>query len=71
MGKGKGKLECWFTNVTNGTTLVEFRNLRVGRSRYFLKQLTHKLGISTKFIFNNKTKISLPFLKYKINFSLK
>lgn len=60
MGKGKGKLECWFTNVTNGTIIVEFRNLRLGRSKYFMKQLTHKLGVSTKFIFNIKTKIPLP-----------
>ena len=28
MGKGKGKLECWFTNVSGGSVLIEFKNLR-------------------------------------------
>lgn len=51
MGKGKGKLEAWFTNVSGGTTLVEFKNLRKGRSSYFMKQMTHKLGVPTKHLF--------------------
>jgi large subunit ribosomal protein L16 len=50
MGKGKGKLECWFTNVAGGVTLIEFKNLRRGRSIYFVKQMTHKLGVETKYI---------------------
>jgi len=54
MGKGKGKLECWFTNVSGGVTLIEFKNLRRGRSIYFVKQMTHKLGVDTKYI--NSTK---------------
>lgn len=72
MGKGKGKLECWFTNITSGVIFVEFRNLRLGRSRYFLKQLTHKLGISTKFLFNKKYFIPLPLMtKKKFIFNLR
>lgn len=54
MGKGKGKLECWFTSIAGGVTLIEFKNLRKGRSIYFVKQMTHKLGIKTKYI--NSTK---------------
>lgn len=50
MGKGKGKLECWFTNVSGGVTLIEFKNLRRGRSMHFVSQMTHKLGVETKYI---------------------
>lgn len=70
MGKGKGKLECWFTSVSNGTIFVEFRNLRLGRSKYFLKQLTHKLGLSTKILINTKTQIPLPISLSKHRFFL-
>jgi large subunit ribosomal protein L16 len=56
MGKGKGKLECWFTNIRGGIILFEFKNLRSGRANYFIKQIKHKLGtimtfyaISTKY----------------------
>lgn len=60
MGKGKGKNECWFTNVSGGTTLVEFKNLRYGRSKYFMSQMTHKLGISTRYIFNTNIFLDFP-----------
>lgn len=50
MGKGKGKLEGWFTTVSGGTILVEFQNLRKGRAYYFSRQMTHKLGTPTTFI---------------------
>ena len=48
MGKGKGKLEAWFTTIYPGTVLVEFKNLRYGRAFYFCKQVTFKLGVDTK-----------------------
>lgn len=48
MGKGKGKLEAWYTTVYPGTTLVEFKNLRYGRAFHFCRQLTFKLGVPTK-----------------------
>jgi len=60
MGKGKGKLECWFTGVSGGSILIEFKNLRYGRSRYFMSQMTHKLGLHTKYVFNTKTFFSMP-----------
>lgn len=68
MGKGKGKLECWYTTVKNGSTLVEFRNLRLGRARYFSKQITHKLGTNTKFLFLKKNAGSFPLFKKKSSF---
>lgn len=48
MGKGKGKLEAWYTTVYPGVILAEFKNLRYGRAFYFCKQLTFKLGVPTK-----------------------
>jgi large subunit ribosomal protein L16 len=62
MGKGKGKLECWFTNISGGSILLEFKNLRKGRSDFFMKQMTHKLGIPTKFIYTNN-----QYFKYPLN----
>jgi ribosomal protein L16/L10AE len=60
MGKGKGKLECWYSHVRSGVSLCEFKNLRPGRSLYFSRQLAHKLGISIKLIFQINSWISLP-----------
>ncbi len=60
MGKGKGKLECWFTNISGGTIFLEFKNLRKGRSSFFMKQMTHKLGIPTKFIFSTNYYLNFP-----------
>ena len=60
MGKGKGKLECWFTNVRGGVLLIEFKNLRYGRSKYFTTQMTRKLGLKTKTLFNFSFFARLP-----------
>lgn len=71
MGKGKGKLECWFTNISGGTTLIELKNLRRGRAFFFLKQLSHKLGTPTKFLFNTNFYLNTPLLiSKKIPFSV-
>ena len=48
MGKGKGKLACWFTAVAAGTVLFEFINLRFGRSLNYCKRMTYKLGVRTR-----------------------
>ena len=53
MGKGKGKLECWFTNIRGGTILFEFKNLRFGRAVFFIKQIQHKLG--SKMVLHSKS----------------
>ncbi len=65
MGKGKGKLECWFTNISGGTTLIEFKNLRRGRSIFFMKQLTSKFGIPVKFLFNTNSFFNFPIKNSK------
>lgn len=68
MGKGKGKLESWYTSINNGVILFEFKNLRYGRTLYFLKQITYKLGINTKFCFNTFNRVSLPLSLSKKTF---
>ena len=44
MGKGKGKLNSWFTIVKAGNVLFEVKNLRRGRFAYFATQLKSRLG---------------------------
>ena len=70
MGKGKGKLECWFTNISGGTVIVEFKNLRKGRALFFMKQMTHKLGVPTKNIFSTNTYFNFP-IKFSKNIFFK
>lgn len=43
MGKGKGKLDGWGTELPAGIFIVELKNLRTARAKYFLKQLMLKL----------------------------
>lgn len=45
MGKGKGKLAGWCTDVRSGIFLVEFKNLRYGRLRYYTTQFLFKLPV--------------------------
>jgi large subunit ribosomal protein L16 len=50
MGKGKGKLKSWFSQTPPSITFVEYKNLRIGRSNYFLKQLSHRLPVRSRVI---------------------
>lgn len=50
MGKGAGKLSTWFTELRGGKTILEFKNLRLGRALYFAKRVHHKLPVPTHFI---------------------
>ena len=50
MGKGAGKLAHWYTQIRSGKLIVEFKNLRLGRSKYYAKQVSHKLPIASLFI---------------------
>lgn len=43
MGKGVGRLDIWFTKFKAGIFFIEFRNLRLGRIIFFLKQINSKL----------------------------
>lgn len=50
MGKGTGKLSIWFTQLPAGTILLETRNLRAGRAKYFLQQTAAKLPVPSTVI---------------------
>lgn len=49
MGKGAGKLSTWYTQIRSGRSIVEFKNLRLGRAAYFSKQVAHKLPVPSAF----------------------
>lgn len=61
MGKGKGKLSCWFTAIPAGIILFEAINLRHGRSMYFVTQTTFKLGVLTRFIYRKGAIMTLAY----------
>jgi hypothetical protein len=56
MGKGKGKLKGWFSQTPPSITLVEYKNLRVGRSDYFLTQLSYRIPVRSRLIYSYGTK---------------
>ena len=71
MGKGKGKVKKWFIKIKPNTFLFEFLNLRNGRATHFMKQISYKLNIPTKFFFNNTKKFNYPFnISRKVLFNL-
>lgn len=49
MGKGAGKLSHWFTQIRSGKAIVEFKNLRLGRAKYFGNQVAHKMPVPCTF----------------------
>jgi large subunit ribosomal protein L16 len=51
MGKGVGKLYAWSSQLAGGINILEFKNLRHGRVKYFFKQLAHRLPTQTKNVF--------------------
>ncbi len=65
MGKGKGKLDSWFTPIAAGIILYEAVNLRHGRALYFVRQTTFKLGVLTRFIYISGTMIPLAYTPLK------
>ena len=60
MGKGKGKLSTWFSQIPAGTILFEFKNLRVGRAKYFFREMKHRLPVKTTFIASSDIQIYAP-----------
>ena len=50
MGKGKGKLAGWCSDVPSGIFIVEFRNIRPGRVIYFSNQLLFRLTAGVRLV---------------------
>ena len=71
MGKGVGKLATWVSYLRPGSFIFETKNLRLGRTTYFLKQIAFKLPIKSvcvlptpKLIKLNTIKATNPALTY-------
>ena len=60
MGKGKGKLNSWYTNTKGGFFLIELKNLKIGRNIFFLKQINYQLGSLNKIIHKNNYFLKIP-----------
>ena len=43
MGKGKGKSSNWAAKVPSMSIFIELKNLRYGRAKYFMEQVSYKL----------------------------
>ena len=61
MGKGKGKLAGWVGQLSSGVNIFEFKNLRPGRAKYFLKQVKYRLPVKAEVVRWSSKKISLPW----------
>ena len=60
MGKGTGKLSIWFTQLYAGSFFLEARNLRLGRSYYFMKQTTARLPVPAVVVRSHRRPITWP-----------
>ena len=55
MGKGKGKLSDWYSKIPQGSIFIEYKNLRRGRSKYFLNQVRYRLSPTSILLFKFKS----------------
>lgn len=53
MGKGSGKLNTWAVHLGGGAFILEFKNLRPGRARYFFKKVVTKITVPTTVTFKS------------------
>lgn len=44
MGKGKGRFKLWAARVAAGACFAEFQNIRMGRVRYFARQVRNRFA---------------------------
>lgn len=63
MGKGVGKLSLWYTQLYAGTVILEFKNLRKGRVKFFTKQLVSKFPVPARLIHLNTPHIKINTLR--------
>ena len=60
MGKGKGKLATWVSELSAGVILFEVKNLRPGRANYFINQLRFRLPVKSQALSHYNKYLSLP-----------
>ena len=70
MGKGKGKLAGWSSEVPAGVFLFELKNLRRGRALYFCNQMSHRVSSLTRVysLFSKQTHVTININK-KISYN--
>ena len=68
MGKGKGKVKDWVSVLPAGINIVEYKNLRYGRSLHYLKQIRFKLSPKATIVTKYKHVDSLYGKNSKIMF---
>jgi len=61
MGKGKGKNNIPFREITPYTNLIEFKNVRRGRIYYFTRVLNSRLP-GCLFVRTSNSPLSPPYL---------
>ena len=65
MGKAKGKLSIWCTQLYVGTVLIEFKNLRIGRVLYYTRQVSFRVKSQLKLFYRHFYQRGLPVSKSK------
>ena len=63
MGKGKGKPSNLAAKIPSNLVFIELRNVRLGRAKYFLRQVSYKLP--GKYSFINKYTLYTTLVAYK------
>lgn len=63
MGKGKGKSSNWASKIPYNIIFIELKNVRVGRGKYFFKQLNYKLPGKHNIVYRFFQKNPIPFFK--------
>ena len=58
MGKGVGKLNAWFTQLSGNAYIFEFKNLRSGRAIKFFKKMRVKFPVPTLLYFRAQCRIT-------------
>ena len=69
MGKGTGKLKTWVSKLNTGHVLIEFKNLRRGRSLFFLTQIQRRIKCNSKIVLKSNFTPNLPTNFSKSNIS--
>lgn len=59
MGKGKGKLAGWASDLPSGINILELKNLRSGRATYYCRQIMHKLPVKSRTIYKYTVQVRL------------
>lgn len=60
MGKGKGKLAGWVSELSAGVILFEVKNLRPGRATYYINQLRFRLPVKSQMLVHYTKYLGLP-----------